>query len=274
MLTEHETQRHDREGRDLPVTEARTLPDHAKCDAHRKYKLSCIQYECLLRESGQQCQICGLPGTEMPQQKLFIDHDVTPWGVRGLLCLKCNSTLGITKDEWAMGRSYLANSWWRRQCADAGLSASLGPEPPVGSAIRNQWGTVWIRSSEQWWSAPNQGGHGWSPSQWRGLFSSYGPHNLVPFDVKSALDAPATDFLRLELRTGPYWAEVRKVLDIPESVKRPYRSRGTELKPSMPWLASPEAAVKALRVFFSRDQQVQLARLLMEDARTGREASI
>jgi hypothetical protein len=133
--------------------------------------------------------------------------------VRGLLCSPCNTHLGRTGDTWAAGSSYLANAWWRRQCLALGLPAGRRPEPKVGTAISNQWGIVWIRA-EDWWRTPTQRGHNWSPTDWSGLYHSYGPHNLAPFDMAVIANDPSMWLMRLALVKSPVWAQVREVTGI------------------------------------------------------------
>lgn len=196
------------------MTEIRTPPDHATCKTHRHYKLNCDQYESLLRRSGQHCEICQRSCAKTSHGKLFIDHQYALWGVRGLLCNPCNSRLRSGPSSWQRAERYLANSWWEQQCSALGLPAGRRPEPGVGSAIRNQWGTIWINAGD-WWRAPTQKGHGWSPTNWQGLYRAYGPHNLVPFNMAIIADEPGMWILRVELTGSPVvWAQVCEVTGI------------------------------------------------------------
>lgn len=208
------------------MTVSRTLPDHSGCARHSNYKLNCAQFEDLLAESGQRCQLCGTPGRETPLGKLCIDHAGPWWKVRGLLCGRCNVTLG-THRQFPPGPQcdYLASAWWKRQCATAGLPEGLRAEPPVGAAIRNQWGWIWIHSSDWRWNAPNRNGCGLPTRSWERLYHSYGAHNLVPFDLGHAVADPAMSSLRLELERGSFWAEVREVIDLPEVAVIPRHER-------------------------------------------------
>lgn len=64
----------------------------------RKYGLSPQDYTKLLEAQGGKCAICGRAdpgrGKEWP-----VDHDHNTGAVRGLLCWKCNSALGMLRDS-------------------------------------------------------------------------------------------------------------------------------------------------------------------------------
>lgn len=61
----------------------------------RRYGLSISDYEEMNRAQGGGCAVCGLPDN----QKLGIDHCHQTGRVRGLLCKKCNTALGMVGDE-------------------------------------------------------------------------------------------------------------------------------------------------------------------------------
>lgn len=161
---------------------ARTLPDHDQCDTHWKYKLSCEQYERLLARSGQLCEIDRKSVQHTQTGKLNIDHSGPWWAVRGLLCTPCNTALR-NGSAWLPGAAeYLANTWWLQECRRLGLPSSLGDEPGIGSAIRDQCMTVWIRYADDLWH-PHGGRTNGAAVTWRGIFDMRGPQNMVPFDV-------------------------------------------------------------------------------------------
>lgn len=163
------------------MTGARTLPDHEKCATHKNYSLSCDQYEGLLKASGGRCQVCGFPAAQMPQQKLYIDHDNRRghWAVRGLLCHRCNTVLGIDRD---IARSpelaaYLTDAWYIRMLVGLGLTPDVPPEPPVGALVkfghhtsppRRRTAKGWVVESK--WHLGTR--------TWRDLYHSWGPHRL------------------------------------------------------------------------------------------------
>ena len=203
------------------MAEPQAFSGHGGCTRHRHYRLTCDQFDGLLAECADTCQICSTPGPESSHGMLHIDHDphFGQWAVRGMLCGRCNTSLGMTGEGWIQARAYIANPWWKRQCAALGLPAGRSPEPPLGSAIRNQFGIVWIRRDEapdSWWEMPCQRGLHITGMTWKRLYRSYGAHNLVPFDLGAIFDDDPDGrgehwHLRYEIR-GPYWAAAMKAL--------------------------------------------------------------
>ena len=64
--------------------------------AERTHGLSPEQYKRLQDDAGGACLICG--GTN-GDGKLYIDHCHETGKVRGLLCARCNSMLGMAQDN-------------------------------------------------------------------------------------------------------------------------------------------------------------------------------
>lgn len=163
------------------MASARTLPDHAICVTHKNYALTCEQYESLLEASGGGCQLCGFPASQMPQKKLYIDHNrsVGDWAVRGLLCIRCNTIIGIDRevprtDEIA---AYLASPWYARMLAERGLTADLPPEPPIGTVVEFAHYTSPRRTrTREGWVVPGKW-HLGAKSWWQ-LHYSWGPHRI------------------------------------------------------------------------------------------------
>jgi len=59
----------------------------------RAYGITLEDYERMVKERDGRCDICG------NERKLCVDHDHVTGRVRGLLCAKCNQTLGLINDE-------------------------------------------------------------------------------------------------------------------------------------------------------------------------------
>lgn len=65
------------------------LDPHARC-AHRRYKLTCDDYDDLAKKTDGRCGVCGAEPA-----RLIVDHDhnIGRWAVRGLICRRCNALL-------------------------------------------------------------------------------------------------------------------------------------------------------------------------------------
>lgn len=61
----------------------------------RLYGMSDEDYQSMLAGQRNSCAICLVPATE----KLHVDHDHETTQVRGLLCGKCNTGLGLFSDS-------------------------------------------------------------------------------------------------------------------------------------------------------------------------------
>lgn len=160
-----------------------TLPDHGRCDTHRHYKLGCDQYERLLARCGQRCEICRASVAGTTAGKLFIDHSGPKWAVRGLLCNGCNTRLRDGRGWFQGSAEYLSRTWWVQECARVGVPSAIAPEPPIGSAIRDQYVTIWVREADGNWHPSGPGSPGVSHWSWERIYEQRGPHNMAPFDV-------------------------------------------------------------------------------------------
>ncbi len=60
----------------------------------RKYGISRREYERMCKDQDYKCKIC-----ESRFEVLNIDHDHKTFVIRGLLCLHCNTGLGLFKDN-------------------------------------------------------------------------------------------------------------------------------------------------------------------------------
>lgn len=65
----------------------------------QKYGLTPESYGTLLRVQDGKCKICRKESTENVAGRLAIDHCHTTGEVRGLLCNKCNSGIGMLNDD-------------------------------------------------------------------------------------------------------------------------------------------------------------------------------
>jgi hypothetical protein len=65
----------------------------------RQYGLDLTAYYELLAQQGGKCAICGATPDQSTYGKLFVDHDHSTGEVRGLLCQKCNTALGMVNDD-------------------------------------------------------------------------------------------------------------------------------------------------------------------------------
>lgn len=77
------------------------------------YGLPPGQYELMLTKQHGRCLICG----NKPNEPLLVDHCHMTKNVRGLLCVTCNSGIGMFKENSDLMRkaiSYLEESWERK----------------------------------------------------------------------------------------------------------------------------------------------------------------
>lgn len=64
------------------------------------YGLTSQQYDAMLAKQRGLCAACGgLPGKSSRTRKLAVDHDHATGRVRGLLCHRCNTALGLLRED-------------------------------------------------------------------------------------------------------------------------------------------------------------------------------
>ena len=67
------------------------------------YKMTLDEYAVRLEKQGGVCAICGGHETSRQQKRavkfLSVDHDHKSGKIRGLLCTRCNTVLGMAKDS-------------------------------------------------------------------------------------------------------------------------------------------------------------------------------
>lgn len=72
----------------------------------RKYGISIDTYESMLKEQGGCCMICRR--AELKDKKLDIDHCHRTGKIRGLLCARCNKTIGLLEDDGQLALNMIA----------------------------------------------------------------------------------------------------------------------------------------------------------------------
>lgn len=65
----------------------------------KRYGITIDDYEQMLKDQNNKCAICGNGHTKGTRGKLYIDHCHKTNKVRGLLCQKCNSAIGLLGDN-------------------------------------------------------------------------------------------------------------------------------------------------------------------------------
>lgn len=62
----------------------------------KRYNISVEEYEQLLCSQNQRCAICG---NELSKHNVRVDHSHKTGRLRGLLCVSCNTGIGLLKDS-------------------------------------------------------------------------------------------------------------------------------------------------------------------------------
>jgi dCMP deaminase len=124
------------------------LKDKYKLKQHknrlrREYGIDETRYNQLLKQQGNVCAICG--NTDSKNNRLCVDHNHTTGEIRGLLCHRCNRTLGTLKDNQSLFRSCLSylmkfssrKSWdsYFLDIAELVATRSKDPSTKVGAII-------------------------------------------------------------------------------------------------------------------------------------------
>ena len=82
----------------------KSSPTHRNKRSHNyksRYGITLEQYNEMWRAQSGKCYICGNPSTVQRLGKpipLVVDHDHATGAVRKLLCLRCNSVLGLLEE--------------------------------------------------------------------------------------------------------------------------------------------------------------------------------
>jgi Recombination endonuclease VII len=78
----------------------RENPDLAWASKLKRYGLDVVLYEKLLNDQGGVCAVCRTNKTaHAGSKRLAVDHDHLTGKVRGLLCGRCNKTIGMLRDD-------------------------------------------------------------------------------------------------------------------------------------------------------------------------------
>lgn len=88
---------------------------HASVKRVKRYNLTEEEYVAMFERQEGVCAICKKPETSRNQKgtirSLAIDHDHNTGKVRGLLCFRCNTNLGVIESEQAADfHSYLSKA--------------------------------------------------------------------------------------------------------------------------------------------------------------------
>lgn len=148
---------------------------HETC-RHNDYKMTCGQYELLLKRAKGRCEMCGLWGVHNQKAKLHIDHDykLGNWAVRGLLCYRCNTHMYHPKRAH-LRESFLAQPFHAELVQLAGVPAFL-EEPSIGSTVVDFGGRRWTRVKKGW--VPSTYVRATGIKTWWWLHATHGPVNL------------------------------------------------------------------------------------------------
>lgn len=92
-------ERHKRNKRESTARQRRNNPDrfHA-VELRRSFGIDRSEYVRMLEEQGGVCAICRLPESDSNRSRLAVDHDHSSGAIRGLLCRRCNTALGLMGD--------------------------------------------------------------------------------------------------------------------------------------------------------------------------------
>jgi hypothetical protein len=63
----------------------------------KAYRMTVMEYDEMLEKQDGVCAICG--GKNSGGLRLCVDHDHDTDHIRGLLCMSCNTALGLLKDD-------------------------------------------------------------------------------------------------------------------------------------------------------------------------------
>jgi len=65
----------------------------------KRYKITQVEFDTLLKQQDNCCACCGVTKPDRTRENLAVDHNHTTGKVRGLLCTRCNTVLGLVRDS-------------------------------------------------------------------------------------------------------------------------------------------------------------------------------
>jgi hypothetical protein len=75
-------------------------------DLKRRFGISIAEYNEILEKQNGCCAICGIHQSKL-NKSLFVDHNHKTGKIRGLLCFKCNISLGHLEDVLQNAVNYI-----------------------------------------------------------------------------------------------------------------------------------------------------------------------
>jgi hypothetical protein len=72
---------------------------NANANLKNKYGITLADYDEMFEAQGGVCAICGKPQQSHNGRRLDVDHDHKTGKVRGLLCNKCNTVIGLIYED-------------------------------------------------------------------------------------------------------------------------------------------------------------------------------
>lgn len=150
------------------------------CKTHLRYYMDCATFDALWNRASGCCEICSTQPERTQHGMLHIDHDekVGRWGVRGLLCSRCNSSLHRAILNAQRVAAYLADPWWRHVLDAHGVSADGIPEPGVGAVVRVGPNLAWQRTQRGWKQLTGLYLGPGRIDSWSLIATHYGPHRV------------------------------------------------------------------------------------------------
>ena len=71
-------------------------PEYTRAyNLNKKYKITPLQYRQIFLAQDRVCKVCG----KSSKGTLHVDHDHVSGKIRGLLCSKCNTMLGLSDES-------------------------------------------------------------------------------------------------------------------------------------------------------------------------------